>query len=242
MKAYDLISFDDPGALALAAAEAWMVKMEATNRELRRPLPHPYCVAISGGRIARDFFAAIAENAKKRAISWANVHFFWADERCVPPTDPESNFALADQWLFKPLGISPDQVHRIQGEIAPEEAAEQAALELRRFIRTHASGQPMFDLIFLGMGEDGHVASLFPEMPAERISSTDVYQAVTASKPPPRRISAALEVWVLASGARKSEALQRSLMMKSQTPFGRVLAMRRHTTIFSDVPLETVKP
>ena len=242
MSTYSLISFDDPLLLARAAAQAWLVKIEAAERE------HPYCVALSGGRIAREFFAAIADNAKKRAISLANVHFFWADERCVPPSDPESNFALADQWLFKPLGISSNQIHRIQGEVSPEEAAGKASVELRGSSRRFLADQPVLDIIFLGMGEDGHVASLFPGMPDAKAASAEVYQAVTAGKPPPRRITltygvigAADDVWVLASGPGKSGALGRSLMMKSQTPLGKVLAMRPETTIYSDIPVEPIK-
>ena len=92
------------------------------------------------------------------------------------------------------------------------------------------------------MGEDGHVASLFSAMPEEKANSTEVYLAVTANKPPPRRITlsyaalgAAQEVWVLVSGPGKEEALRKSLMLRNQTPLARVLAMRRHTKIFSDI-------
>jgi len=238
MASYDLVSFNNPSALAEAAAEAWLSKIRAIPFDQSRP----YCVALSGGRIARQFFSAIVQIAERQAVSFAKIHFFWADERCVPPTDPESNFAVADQLLFRPLRIAPEQIHRIRGEIAPEEAARQGAAELRRVAPPDSIGQPVLDMIFLGMGEDGHVASLFPEMPPERIKSDEVYQAVTASKPPPRRITltyevlgAARDVAVLASGAGKAEALQRSLALDTQRPLGRLLTVRAQTTIFSDV-------
>jgi len=238
MKNYELLSFATPAALAEAAAEAWISKVESANYESK-----PLHVALSGGRIARQLFSAAAEQAVKRNVSFARVHFFWADERCVPPQDPESNFGVAQKSLFELLRIGSSQIHRIRGELPPEEAARQAAGELRGVAPANPAGEPLLDIIFLGMGEDGHVASLFPE-PVERVDSGAVYLAVTASKPPPQRITltyavlgAAREVWVLASGPGKTEALRDSLRPGSQRPLGRVLAMRRETRIYSDVPL-----
>src|SRR5882724_518771 len=155
MPNYELLTFDAPLALADAAAEAWLSKIESAGRG-------PQLVALSGGRIAGDFFRAVAENAKRRSVSFANVHFFWADERCVPPQDPESNYGLAEKWLFQPLHVSATQVHRIRGELPPQEAAQEKAAELRRLAQANPAEQPVLDLVFLGMGEDGHIASLFP--------------------------------------------------------------------------------
>lgn len=237
MKNYELRSFDDPLALAHAAAKAWIAKVEQAGHA-----GHLHYVALSGGRIARQFFGAIVENAKKLNVSVASVHFFWADERCVPPDDPESNFKLAKQWLLEPLNIPANQIHRIRGESIPEQAAHEAAAELRHLIPPGTEGQPALDLVFLGMGEDGHVASLFPGMPAGQVNSTEAYLAVTASKPPPRRVTltyaalrAAREVWVLASGPGKAEALQKSLMPGEATPLARLLGMHDQTVIFSDI-------
>ena len=234
MKA-ELLSFGSPLELAKAAAEAWVSSLAA-----RRQSSH--LVALSGGRIARQFFTAIVESANKTVPLLQQVHFFWADERCVPAKDPESNFTVADELLLRPLAVAPNQIHRIRGEIAPEEAARQAADDLRRFARNHSNTQPVLDQIFLGMGEDGHVASLFPDLPSQLIDSPEVYFPVTATKPPPRRItlsyatiSAAREVWVLVSGPGKTQALQDSLRPTSQTPLGRVMRMRQGTKIFSDV-------
>src|SRR5262245_5194899 len=108
---YDLIPFDSPVALAQAAAEQWLALVQSASP--------PRLVALSGGRIARDFFNAAAEAAIEGGISLAGQHYFWADERCVPPEDAESNFALARRWLFEPLQIQSDQLHRIRGEIPP---------------------------------------------------------------------------------------------------------------------------
>ncbi len=234
MPNYELLTFDTPLALAQAAAGAWLSKIEGTGRQHQTHL-----AALSGGRIAGDFFRAAAENAKRRGVSFADVHFFWADERCVPPDDPESNYGLAEKWLLQPLQLPATQIHRIRGELPPEESVRKAEEELRR-LAANPAGQPVLDLVFLGMGEDGHVASLFPGTPPESIPPTAVYWPVTAVKPPPKRItlnypgiSAAREVWVLASGAGKTEALRASLA-GTRTPLGRVLAMRPQTRIFTD--------
>ncbi len=200
------------------------------------------CIAISGGRIAKDFFTSVARVAKERRQSLANFHFFWADERCVPPEHAESNYRSAAELLFAPLDLPPQNLHRIRGELEPENAAREAEAELRRFATTSAADQPVLDLVLLGMGEDGHIASLFPGESGDVMSSQAVYRSVTASKPPPRRITlgyaaiaAAREVWVLASGAGKEAALRESLSPDGTTPLARVLRGRERTCIFTDL-------
>jgi 6-phosphogluconolactonase len=236
---FELISFPNDLALAEAVANDWLSEVGATNRTGAPPF-----VALSGGRIARRFFTAVAEFGKARNVSLARVHFFWADERCVPPTDAESNFALANERLLQPLKIAADQIHRIPGELNPPQAAAAATTELSRVVPRNQNGQPMLDIVFLGMGEDGRVASLFPGEPEEVISDKSIYRAVTATKPPPLRITvgygviaAARQVWVLASGAGKESALCESLGTAGQTPLGRVLKLRAHTKIFADIPI-----
>ena len=239
MSQYDLISFPNDLVLAEAAAVRWLEAIAAGNRQGRQQF-----VAISGGRIARVFFSAFAAAARSRKISLARVHFFWADERCVPPTDPESNFRLADENLFRPLNLPAENVHRIHGELEPAQAVQMASNEIQRVVPGGGSGQPILDLVFLGMGEDGHVASLFPGSSATDAQATTVYQAVVAAKPPPHRltlsyqtIAAAREVWVLASGAGKESALQKSLDAQGQTPLARVIQMRSRMLIFTDIKL-----
>ena len=204
----------------------------------------PTSVALSGGRIAKDFFSALARLAQERERSLAHVHFFWADERCVPPDLAESNYRSAAELLFTPLGLASQNLHRIRGELAPESAAREAEAELRRLAPTNAAGQPVLELVLLGMGEDGHIASLFPGEPEDAMQSPSAYRAVTASKPPPRRITlgyaaiaAAREVWVLASGAGKETALRESLSPDGETPLARVLRGRERTRIFTDLAL-----
>jgi 6-phosphogluconolactonase len=235
MKRFELISFPGDRELAQAAAGAWLDKVAVANRSGATP-----CVALSGGRSAKILFSAVVEQSKAKAVSLNAVHFFWADERCVPPDDAESNFADACRLLFEPLKISEDRIHRIRGEEPPEIAAAKATAEICRVVPCNAERQPVFDLIFLGMGEDGHVASLFPGEAESLVADKTVYRAVKNSpKPPPNRvtigyaaIAAAREVWVLASGADKAAALRESLAPAGQTPLARVLQSRSHTRIF----------
>ena len=228
-----ITAFPTTAQLAAGAADDFLKAMPASAG---------FTVALSGGRIAKDFFSAVARLAQERGQSISQVHFFWGDERCVPPDDAESNYRSAEELLFTPLGLPAQNIHRIRGEDEPEQAAREAEAELRCFAQTNASGQPVLDLILLGMGEDGHVASLFPGETEDVMGSPAVYRTVTASKPPPRRITlgygaiaAAREVWVLASGAGKEEALRESLSTGGKTPLARVLRERKLTRIFTDL-------
>jgi len=206
-----------------------------------------HSVALVGGRITQKFFLSAAEKAIARKVSFAGVHFFWADERCVPPDDPESNFKLANDLLLAPLRIAPAQIHRLHGELPPEEAVNQANAELLSAVPTE-NGQPVLDLIFLSPGEDGHVASLFQNArfePEKNAKCNAPFIFVPDSpKPPPRRISlnynaiaAARQVWVMASGAGKEDALKRSVNAEGQTSLGRVIKSRLMTKIFVDIPV-----
>ncbi len=243
MQNFELISFANADELAARAASAWLDEIAAANHAAR-----PHCVALSGGRIALKFFTSVVAQAKEREISFGLIHFFWADERCVPPDDAESNFKLANELLFAPLKISETQIHRLRGEDSPEAAIKIAESELRRFASPDKNGRPVLDLIFLGLGEDGHVASLFqnatPEM--QKIANrNDSFLFVNDSpKPPPRRISlnyaaiaAARQVWVLASGGGKELALKESLNANGRTPLARVIQIRPQTKVFSDIRL-----
>ena len=234
---HDLTSFANADALARAAAAAWLDEIESAHRAGQQ-----HHVALSGGRITQKFFAAAIELGQARKISFGRVHFFWVDERCVPPNDPESNFKIANDLFFAPLKIPPQQIHRILGEHLPESAAELAETEIRRVVPLNENGQPVLDLIFLGLGEDGHTASLFPGEPEILIQSQAIYRAVKNSpKPPPNRVTlgyaaicAAKKIWMLASGEGKKAALCESLSPSGQTPFARILQIRGDIKIFTD--------
>jgi 6-phosphogluconolactonase len=237
VKNVNVISFGNEEGLANAAAAQWVQEIEAAARESR-----PHRVALSGGRIAHRFFSAAAALAKPQPDMMSSVQFFWSDERCISPTDPESNFAAARDLLLTPLGIPESQIHRLRGEDPPQQSAAAAEKELRAIAPANAAGQPVLDLIFLGLGEEGHVASLFPGESQNVADSPAVYRPITASKPPPLRITmgyqtiaAAKQVWVLASGAGKEGALRNSLSPNGTTPLARVLKSRSQTCIFTDI-------
>ncbi|MCB0569914.1 MAG: 6-phosphogluconolactonase [Phaeodactylibacter sp.] len=117
-------------------------------------------LALSGGSTPRALFRHWAEHYRER-IDWSSIHFYWGDERCVPPDDEESNFRMAHKLLLGPLGIPENQIYRIRGEAEPEAEAERYGRLLQQQLPTR-HGLPAFDMIMLGMGEDGHTASIFP--------------------------------------------------------------------------------
>lgn len=246
MKNCELTTFATSDELAATVAGEWL-------RQVRVAVGSPvYCVALSGGRIASKLYPAITDQGRRDGVSFSSVHFFWADERCVPPDDAESNFRIAHELLFAPLGIEAGRIHRIRGEAPADLAAAEAEAELRQIVPRDAEGRPVLDLILLGMGEDGHVASLFPGESATTVGNPRIYRPVVAVKPPPRRITlgyralvAAWEVWVLVSGPGKETALGQSLSPGGQTPLARLLRARAQTRVFADVrarPIATGTP
>ena len=118
-------------------------------------------LAVSGGSTPRLLFQALT----RLHFDWSRVHLFWVDERCVPPTDPASNYKLAKDYLLSGARIPERNVHRIHGEIAPKEASHRYAEEIRRFFKVDPGEMPRFDVVQCGMGPDAHTASLFPGEP-----------------------------------------------------------------------------
>jgi 6-phosphogluconolactonase len=119
-----------------------------------------FSVALSGGSTPKGLYSVLATPEFVGQIDWAQVHLFWGDERCVPPDHPESNFRMVKDALLSRIAIPSENVHRMMGEDEPNRAAADYQEELRRFFSP--AGLPRFDLILLGLGEDGHTASLFP--------------------------------------------------------------------------------
>ncbi len=117
-------------------------------------------IALSGGSTPQIVFEELASN-KKDAIDWTKVHFYWGDERCVPPTDAQSNYKMTQTYLLSQIAIPAGNVHRIKGEDIPQVEADRYADLLREKL-PNSAGVPSFDLVILGMGEDGHTASIFP--------------------------------------------------------------------------------
>jgi 6-phosphogluconolactonase len=171
-----------------------------------------------------------------KALDWSKVHFYWGDERCVPPDHPDSNYRMAWETMLAWLPIPPENIHRIQAELPPVQAAQAYEEQIREFFRQiskisglliGSSTIPSFDLILLGMGEDGHTASLFPGTPALAEAQRWVV-AVEHNQPPPPLvdrvtltlplINAAQEVVIFVSGGSKAARLEQFFGGRSEPP------------------------
>lgn len=117
-------------------------------------------IALSGGSTPKIVFDVLVSSFKDK-IDWAKVHFYWGDERCVPPTDAESNYKMTFEYLLSKIELPEANIHRIKGEDDPKEEALRYSKLLDAKL-PHVDGIPQFDLVILGMGDDGHTASIFP--------------------------------------------------------------------------------
>lgn len=203
----------EPRALADAAARIFIrLTAEAIARQ------GYFAAALSGGSTPLKMYTLLSEPGYTAQVDWSRVHFFWGDERCVPADHPDSNFHMTRLALLKRVQIPAKNIHRMLGELEPALAAEKYETELRAFFKS--GGFPSFDLALLGLGEDGHTASLFPGSTA--LSEKKLWVvAVEHDMPPPpliRRITltlpvinAAREVIFLVSGTGKAELLKQVL-------------------------------
>ena len=128
-------------------------------------------LALSGGSTPRRLFTHLAAEPYRTELPWPHLHLYWGDERCVPPDDPESNYGVADTELLSRVGIPPENIHRMRGEADPGIEATRYGEELGKSLPVNENGLPVFDWVLLGLGSDGHTASLFPETPA--LGATD---------------------------------------------------------------------
>jgi 6-phosphogluconolactonase len=199
--------FDDAEAVARAVAARFVELSEECVR-----LSGRFSVALSGGSTPRRIYELLASAEFASRVEWPKVHVFFGDERCVPPDDAESNYRMAQESLLSRVSILAENVHRLIGE---GDAAANARLyedELRKFFG--GDDLPRFDLVMLGMGGDGHTASLFPNSPAleERsawvvanwVEKFGAYR-LTLTAPV---INHAAHVWFVVAGAGKAERLR----------------------------------
>ena len=196
----------DGDALALRAADLFALAAQKAAAARGR-----FAVALGGGETPRALYKLLARQQFSQKIPWRRVHLYWGDERCVPPGDAASNYGMAHAAFINHVPIAAENVHRMRGEDPPELAAQAYDADLRA-LAAHsrpAVDVPVFDLVLLGLGTDGHTASLFPHSEAlaeeERLAvatqSPDGLPRLTVTAPV---INAARRVWFLVSGARKA--------------------------------------
>jgi 6-phosphogluconolactonase len=196
--------FDDAAALAAAAAGAVAEAAAAGIAALGR-----VSLGLSGGRTPVATYRALAAEPLRSRVDWARVRIYFADERAVRRDDPESNFGLARETLIDPLRIPPRNVHRMKGDYPDlQVAVEEYEAHLTEAI----------DVLILGVGEDGHIASLFPGTPLVSETARRVALVTDSPKPPARRLTLtaralaeARRVLVLATGTEKAGAVARAL-------------------------------
>jgi 6-phosphogluconolactonase len=196
--------YRDPEALARALADLFIETGVAAMADRG-----VFRVALSGGNTPRAAYELLGREPRSTELSWSDVFIYFGDERCVPPTDEQSNYRMAQKAFLDATGIPPANVHRIAGEIDPGQAANQYASVLRADL----GDPPRFDLVLLGLGEDGHTASLFPGTPPDTDDAALVRAVYAASQMmwrvtiTPRVINLARMVVFAVEGAEKAGIL-----------------------------------
>ncbi|HZC81027.1 MAG TPA: 6-phosphogluconolactonase, partial [Nitrospiraceae bacterium] len=175
------------------------------------------------GSTPETLYRALTSPAFAGRFDWSQTIFFFSDERGVPPDDPRSNYALAKRALFTPLNIAPSQVYRMAGEARdPQVAAHTYEEQLRQATTTPPSSRPILDLVLLGLGEDGHTASLFPGSPVLRDNHSLIAVSQSPKDPPTRLtmtlgvINRASVILFLVAGSGKAEVVRAILDPKTE--------------------------
>jgi len=214
-------------ALLSASFEAWH---RSSDRRLS--------CGLSGGATALIFLGAL----RNAHVDWRRITLFWVDERAVPAEDAESNYGIADRILLQPLGTKAPTAIRMPADRMP---LGQAALWYDEALATYLHNGPL-DLAILGVGEDGHICSLFPGHRALMQEDLRAVAIDDAPKPPPRRLSLTLryvaqtrKIWVIAIGPRKLPVLQAAINKTSNsTPLDLLMRHAKNVTIFTDQQLQ----
>ncbi len=212
--------YPDAGRLARAVADHFVaLASEAIETDGR------FAVALAGGSTPKAAYVLLASDEYATGVDWSRVQVFWGDERCVPPDHPDSNYRMAREAWLDQVSLPAENVHRIRGELEPDQAAREYEDVLRIFFSPpyrdrKADGNapvPSFDLILLGMGDDGHTASLFPGtgaiheqarwVVAHFVEKLDTWRITLT----PVVINAAANVTFVVSGSGKAERLHQVL-------------------------------
>lgn len=208
-----------PNPAAVAKAAAALFAESATAAVSARGRAR---IAISGGSTPKAMFALLADPAQPflQQVPWDALDLYWVDERCVPPDNDESNYKMTNESMLAHVPLAPDHVHRMEGELDPEDAASRYESTLRNTFKLEGAEAPTFDLILLGMGDDGHTASLFPHtealnemgrlVVANHVPQKDTWR-ITLTWPV---INQGRQVAFLIEGAAKAEILHTVLQGK----------------------------
>jgi 6-phosphogluconolactonase len=248
-----VIVHPDKGALAKAVASRFIKRAVALIEEFGE-----VTVVLTGGSMGIAVLAAIAASRKRDSVDWSRVNVWWGDERWLPAGDPERNETQARSALLDHVPLDPARVHPFAASDAGVEldaAATAYAQELRSNAQRNEA-QPHFDVTFLGMGPDGHIASLFPERTGIRESQLTVVAVTGSPKPPPERLSLTLpainssaRVWLVVAGADKAAALGLTLAGASKNEVPAAGVEGRRTTLFfvdaeaaAEVPESLIDP
>ncbi|MDR3798075.1 MAG: 6-phosphogluconolactonase [Terracidiphilus sp.] len=207
-----IVYYVEPDAAALARRAAQYFVEQAERAVAARGRAR---IAISGGPTPKATFSLLADPAQpwRTRMPWSQLDLWWVDERCVPPDDPDSNYRMTREAMLDLVPLQPEQIHRMEGELEPEAAATRYESELRHSFRLEGAELPRFDVVQLGMGPDGHTASLFPHTQAlselgrlavaNHVENKDAWR-VTLTWPVINRAS---QVFFLIGGADKAQIL-----------------------------------
>jgi 6-phosphogluconolactonase len=206
-----IIVMNDPDALFVHGAE------EVAHFAGEAVCTHgEFTLCLTGGSTPAAMYELLATRFHL-SVDWKEVQFFWGDERCVAPDAEASNYAMANRTMLSRLGLKPSQVHRIRGEEPPEAAARAYEDELRSFFGLGDGELPRFNLVLLGLGDNSHIASLFPGHPALH-ERQRLAVAVEVDAPQPHRVSLtapvlnnAARVMFVVSGEGKAQAVKNVL-------------------------------
>lgn len=188
-------------------------------------------IALSGGSTPKLLFQHLAEHYATK-IDWSNVHLYWGDERCVPPTDDESNFKMTDELLLQKITIPAENIHRIHGETPPNREANRYGQEIKATVASeHAL--PRFDLIILGMGDDGHTASIFPHQ-LHLLEATDICAVATHPNSGQYRVSL--------TGPVLKNAKKIAFLVTGASKAKKVATVLNHDTGWEKLPSAYIQP
>ena len=201
-----------PDRQSLSDAAAARLVVAVLDAQAARGLAH---VSMTGGSMGSQILTSLCADPARHAVDWSRVHVWWGDERWLPAGDADRNDTQNDAAGLAGLGLDPDKVHRVLGPDASA-SAEESASAYDDALHEHADGP--FDVMVLGVGPDGHVASLFPDHPVQAAEGSWAVAVHDSPKPPPTRVSMtrerlerSREVWFLVSGADKADAVRRGV-------------------------------